>query len=76
MPVEIAGKFLKPVFLIVGGKDNRTLVWMSEKIISLFPSSIKSELWIVENAGHGGNEAPEWVEMEKFVNKGVSFLND
>jgi hypothetical protein len=56
LPINLAPNYNKCTFLIVGEKDNRSPIWMSEKIYSLLPS--KKELWIVEGAEHGGQEGP------------------
>ncbi|MCK9212263.1 MAG: alpha/beta fold hydrolase [Ignavibacteriaceae bacterium] len=66
-PINAAEKTNIPVFLIVGEKDNRTPIWMSEKI----KSKIKSycELWVVPNAEHGGVNSPEWAATEEFFNR-------
>src|SRR5690554_3606484 len=50
-PIYLSPIFNKSTFLIVGANDNRTPVWMSEKIYSLLPA--KKEIWIVEGAEHG-----------------------
>lgn len=66
-PINAAEKINIPVLLMVGEKDNRTPVWMSEKI----KSKIKSycDLWIVPNAEHGGENSPEWIASEEFFLK-------
>jgi len=71
-PINAAENIKIPVFLIVGVKDDRTPIWMSEKI----QSKIKSpcELWIVPNAGHGGVNAPEFVSSDEFINRISSFF--
>jgi len=56
LPINLAPNYNKSTFLIVGEKDNRTPMWMSQKIYSLLPS--KKELWIVEGAEHGGQYGP------------------
>ena len=55
-PIYLSPIFKKSTFLIVGENDNRTPVWMSEKIYSLLPA--KKEIWIVEGAEHGGIKGP------------------
>lgn len=55
-PAYLAQNWTKPTFLIVGENDDRTPVWMSEKIYSLLPS--KKEMWIVDGAEHGGMKGP------------------
>jgi len=49
-PIYLASHYNKSVFLIVGEHDDRTPVWMNEKIFDKL--SGKKELWIVENASH------------------------
>lgn len=55
-PIFLAPGYNKSTFLIVGEKDDRTPVWMSEKIYSLLPA--KKELWIIKDAEHGGPKGP------------------
>lgn len=55
-PIELAPKFDKSTFLIVGEKDDRTPVWMSKKIIEKMKGD--TELWIVPEAVHGGPDGP------------------
>lgn len=55
-PIYLSPIFKKSTFLIVGENDNRTPVWMSEKIYSLLPAN--KEIWIVEGAEHGGMKGP------------------
>lgn len=55
-PIHLAPSWNKATFLIVGEKDDRTPVWMSQKIYSLL--SAKKEMWIVEGAEHGGMKGP------------------
>lgn len=75
MPVKIASKFSKSVFLIVGENDLRTPVWMSEEIVSLLPKSTPRELMIVKNAAHGGKEDPIIIDFEHFIIRLSDFLN-
>ena len=56
LPLNLAPTWNKATFLIVGELDDRTPVWMSEKIFAQLPS--KKELWIVEGAEHGGARGP------------------
>jgi len=49
-PINLASQYDKSTFLIVGEKDDRSPVWMSEKIFNNLLN--KKELWIVEGAGH------------------------
>jgi pimeloyl-ACP methyl ester carboxylesterase len=55
-PIELAPKFDKSTFLIVGENDNRTPVWMSKQIMAKIPA--ESEIWIVPGATHGGPDGP------------------
>jgi fermentation-respiration switch protein FrsA (DUF1100 family) len=72
LPVNLAANYNKSTFLIVGEKDNRTPVWMSEKIYSLLPS--KKELWIVEGAEHGGQNGPI-KDFDLFNKRFIEFLD-
>lgn len=72
LPVNIAASYKRPVFLIVGEKDNVTPVEMSKKIHSLLKG--KKELWIVPNAEHGGEKGPVYSDFDKFTNKVDTFL--
>lgn len=74
MPIYIASKFRKPIFLINGEKDIRTPVWMSEKVLELVPRGVPRELMIVKNAAHGGQEDPIMVDFNNFVNRVNKFL--
>lgn len=56
-PTNAAERIKTPVFLIVGEKDNRTPVWMSEQVYRKLKSP--KELWIVPGAEHGGMKGPE-----------------
>lgn len=49
-PLYLAPNYNKATFLIVGENDDRSPVWMSEKLYSLLPD--KKELWIIKGAGH------------------------
>lgn len=49
-PIHLAPTYTKSTFLIVGENDDRTPVWMSEKIYPLLPG--KKELWVVDGAQH------------------------
>ncbi len=76
MPINLAPKFNKPIFLIVGDQDDRTPVWMSEKIIKNLPETTKNEIWIVEGATHGGEKAPEIIAFDEFFERTLNFLNE
>ncbi|MBK5722863.1 alpha/beta fold hydrolase [Dysgonomonas sp. Marseille-P4677] len=49
-PLMLAPKWNKATFLIVGELDDRSPVWMSEKIYAKLSS--KKELWIVKDTDH------------------------
>lgn len=55
-PLNLAPTYKKSTFLIVGELDDRTPVWMSERIFERLPG--KKELWILEGAEHGGPKGP------------------
>jgi alpha-beta hydrolase superfamily lysophospholipase len=71
-PINAAEKINIPVFLIVGEKDNRTPVWMSEKIKSIIKNHC--DLWIVPNAEHSGVNSPEWIASEEFFKRLTIFF--
>jgi uncharacterized protein len=74
MPIYIASKFKKPIFLINGENDIRTPVWMSEKLLRLIPQNVPKELMVVKNAAHGGKEDPIMVDLDNFINRTEEFL--
>ena len=74
LPVHIAGQFKKPVFLIVGENDQRTPLWMSEKVLSLLPRETPRQLMVVPHAGHGGLEDPIIMDFEGFIEKTTAFI--
>ncbi len=55
-PIALAPNFNKSTFLIVGENDDRTPIWMSEKIKKEL--SGEKEIWIVPGATHGGPNGP------------------
>jgi pimeloyl-ACP methyl ester carboxylesterase len=67
--------FRKPIFLIVGDLDKRTPKENSIEILSNIKSSVR-EIWVVDNAGHGGYEAPEVLESDLFFMKTIRFLKE
>lgn len=71
LPILLAPNYNKSTFLIVGEKDDRTPVWMSEKIYLMLPSN--KELWIVEGAEHGGQKGP-LKDFEVFHKRVLEFL--
>jgi hypothetical protein len=73
-PINASENIDIPVFLIVGENDDRTPVWMSEKIVSKLKGP--KQLWIVESAGHGGANGPEYVASDEFFSRlGTFFYN-
>ncbi|MBE9468310.1 MAG: alpha/beta hydrolase [Bacteroidetes bacterium] len=74
-PIILAENYHTPIFLIVGENDKRTPPLMSIKILNTVKSNVR-ELWIVKNASHGGEEAPEIVAYEEFKKKIVRFFNE
>ena len=67
--------YYKPIFLIVGELDLQTPKENSIEIILNVKSRIR-ELWIVEKAAHGGNDAPEVVETDLFFAKTIRFFKE
>ena len=74
MPACIAPQFTKPIFLIVGNEDERTPRWMAEKIYRALPDSICKRLSVYEQAGHGGMEAPYFVDMKRWMEETMAFM--
>ncbi len=74
LPINAAEKVKIPVFLIVGEKDNRTPVWMSEKIMLKLKGP--RELWIVSNAEHGGMNGPEFISYPEFFDRVLAFFDN
>jgi uncharacterized protein len=72
-PINAAKNLDIPVFLIVGENDDRTPVWMSNKVMSELKGS--RELWIVKGAGHGGGEGPEYINYPEFFIRLVEFYD-
>ncbi|MDR0700540.1 MAG: alpha/beta fold hydrolase [Tannerella sp.] len=72
-PVNIAPKFIKPTFLIVGEHDTRTPVWMSESIYEKLKE--EKELWIVKGAAHGGGNGPEFINFAEWRERVVDFYD-
>ena len=71
-PTNAAENITIPVFLIVGEKDVRTPVWMSEKVFGKIRSP--KELWIVPNAEHGGMKGPESLNYPEFFVRVAQFF--
>ncbi len=74
MPFHIAPKFRKSVLLIVGKNDDRTPVWMSEKIYNALPEKVNKKLSVYDKAGHGGNQSPMVVDFERWMNETLDFM--
>lgn len=70
-PRFLAPNFTKSTLLIVGENDNRSPVWMSEKVCALLPS--QKELWVVEGAEHGGSKGP-LRDFDVFHQRVLAFL--
>ncbi|MEO0136989.1 MAG: alpha/beta fold hydrolase [candidate division WOR-3 bacterium] len=73
LPINAAERIKIPVFLIVGEKDNRTPVWMSEKIMVKLNGP--KELWIVPKAEHGGINGPEFINYPEFFDRVLAFFD-
>lgn len=74
MPALIAPEFKKSILLIVGEDDDRTPLWMSEKIYDALPEGIHKKLSIYEEAGHGGVLSPWFVDTQRFVQETIEFM--
>ncbi len=73
LPINAADKIDIPVFLIVGEKDNRTPVWMSEKIAIKLKGP--KELWRVSDAEHSGMKGPEFINYPEFFDRVLLFFD-
>lgn len=73
MPINIASRIDRPCFLVVGELDNRTPPSMS---ITIF-NNLKGEkqLWVVNNATHGGATGPEFIDFKKFMTQLRTFYD-
>ena len=76
MPALIAPEFGKAIMIIVGSKDDRTPQWMAEKIYEALPEGTFKKLSIFENAGHGGTDAPYFVDTSRYVEETVTFMTE
>ncbi len=72
LPVHAAPDISIPVLMVVGQEDERTPPWMSRRVCDLLAGP--SELWIVEDAGHGGRSAPEMVAYSQFFERITEFF--
>ena len=76
MPARVAPEFRKDILLVVGSEDNRTPLWMSEKIYNALPEGINKKLSVYEGAGHGGTEFPFFVDWGRWAEETVGFMLD
>ena len=74
MPALIAPEFGKPIMIIAGSKDDRTPQWMAKKIYDALPEDTFKRLSIFENAGHGGTDAPYFVDTPRYVEETATFI--
>lgn len=72
LPINAAPDISIPVLLVVGKEDERTPVWMSQRVCDLLAGP--GELWIVEGAGHGDRAAPEMVVYSQFFQRIAEFF--
>lgn len=75
MPFHLAPRFRKPILIIAGDKDDRTPLWMSGKIYDALPENIDKKLSVYAEAGHGGPDAPYFVDMERWMEETVEFMD-
>ncbi|MDL2291634.1 alpha/beta hydrolase [Bacteroides sp. OttesenSCG-928-F21] len=73
-PIDLASRYDKSTFLIVGEKDDRSPVWMSREIFNKLQS--KKELWVVEGASHTIIDSQEhWtslnIRIKEFLDKNL-----
>jgi pimeloyl-ACP methyl ester carboxylesterase len=73
MPINIASKIDRPCFLVVGELDKRTPVSMSITIFNLLKG--EKQLWVVNNATHGGATGPEFIDFKKFMTQLRTFYD-
>lgn len=71
-PIQAAEQLKIPVLLIVGEKDNRTPVWMSEQVYNKLTAA--KDLWIVPGAEHGGMNGPESYNYPEFFIRLAEFF--
>lgn len=71
LPLNLASTWNKATFLIVGELDERSPVWMSEKLFALLPT--KKELWIVKDTNHSMMK-DGIIDFELLNNRIVEFL--
>lgn len=72
MPIKIAPTFYKPSLLIAAELDNRTPVWMCQKIYDRLVGP--KELWIVKGAEHGGMKSPFVIQFDEFIDRVDAFF--
>ncbi len=73
MPVNIASKIDRPCFLIVGELDRRTPVSMSVEIFNKLKG--EKQIWVVDNATHGGATGPDFQDFKKFMTQLRTFYD-
>lgn len=73
--LKLAHKITQPIFLIIGKEDKRTPPSMSEELLSAVNSDVR-ELWIVNNCGHGGAEAPEYLNRAEHFKRLMRFYSE
>ena len=49
---------------------------MAEKIYEALPEGTFKKLSIFENAGHGGTDAPYFVDTSRYVEETVTFMTE
>ena len=74
MPVFIAPEFTKPILLIVGSEDDRTPLWMSEKIFAALPDSACKRMSVFDGAGHGGMQFPFIADTPRWMTETLEFM--
>jgi pimeloyl-ACP methyl ester carboxylesterase len=73
MPINIASKIDRPCFLIVGELDKRTPASMSMTIFNMLKG--EKQLWVVNNATHGGATGPEFIDFKRFMTQLKTFYD-
>lgn len=73
-PINAAESFDKPAFIIVGENDRRSTPDMASRVYEALKGP--KELWVVEGAGHGGANAPEYVNYPEFFVRLATFFDE
>ena len=73
MPLKIAPKIDRPCFLIVGEFDKRTPVSMSLTIFGKLKG--EKQLWVVDNATHGGATGPDFINFKRYMTQLRNFYD-